>query len=41
MKSKGGAKVGVANTGGAVKTTAFITGRGLVFALYVLDPIFG
>jgi hypothetical protein len=41
MKSKGGAKVGVVNTGGAVKTTDFIAGWGLVLALYVLDSIFG
>ena len=39
-KSKGGAKVGVVNAGGAVETTDFIAWRGLVLALYVLDPIF-
>jgi hypothetical protein len=34
------AKVGVVNAGGAVKTTDYIAWRGLVLALYVLDPIF-
>jgi hypothetical protein len=37
MKWKGGAKVGLVNGGGAAD---FIAWRGLVFALYVLDPIF-
>jgi len=41
MKSKGGAKVGVVNTGGGVKTADFMAGRGLVLALYVLDAVFG